>query len=542
MDAPSPQRLTAASEATLRKLRRTVKGAGGFALYFVLAAGHARGEFLRRVEAWERLDQFPRCWRARGGAEGVGDVAETLDQLDRMEPVEAWLIAGGDALATPAGEATLQRLNADRDRLPTRVEGPLIIVLAPESLAAWRRHAPDLYSVRRGSYELTVEGAAAPPSGAGHVAPPRDRDDARVERLWQSAQRLHELERGGDGLSALSDGWRELGESYEAAGATDLASLAFDDAIRLAQEVGYDRGVVLALLEKAELHGFSPPEEREPWLHEALALATANGWRFETLRAWIRLAECSKKRGETREALHTLRVECLPLATGEGEAAFVRHRMGELLELRGERAEALRELRAARDEFARLNARKLLAQAELDIAEIDMAESRLDDARRALKERVLPAFDALGDLHGRATALKQLARIDEHEGRREEALKLLLEEVIPTFERINDHHCAAMARRTAAETFEHLGEPERAIALLEADVLPVNDRHGAELTRADNLLYLARLHGDRGAVTEALRLLREEVIPAAERLDARDHVVKAHTLVEKLRARQRALH
>ena len=211
-----PAALDGESEGRAESLRRALARNDRFGFYLVLADGDARATIVARLTVWAECGNVPKLSRLPFGAEGVAALRARLGT--RAEAPGGLLLADGDALLEGEGREALGALNVARDRLWEAIDGPLVLVLAPSNAKRFMDAAPDLYEVRRGTWQLR----SLAPQRIWELAREAPAYDERFLAEWQERLDSDERERRGqasawvDARIGLAEGWQRLGRTAEA--------------------------------------------------------------------------------------------------------------------------------------------------------------------------------------------------------------------------------------------------------------------------------------------------------------------------------------
>ncbi|MCK6519657.1 hypothetical protein L6R46_31935, partial [Myxococcota bacterium] len=134
---------------------------------------------------------------------------------------------------------------------------------------------------------------------------------------------------------------------------------------------------------------------------------------------------------------------------------------------------------------------------------------QLDEALRIRREEVLPVYERLGDVHGKAVTLGQIADVHQARGQLDEALRIRREEELPVYERLGDVRSKAVTMGQIADVLEARGQLDEALRIRREEVLPVYERLGDAR---------AVLVGQNNLAVTLLRTERPEHIPEARTL------------------------
>ncbi len=562
-----PAALDGESEGRAESLRRALVRNDRFGFYLVLADGEARAAIVSRLTAWGEGGDVPQLARFPHGAEGVAALRARL--ATRAEGGGGWLLPDGDALLEEGGRETLEALNVARDRLWDVVGGPLVLVLAPTRAKEFMEAAPDLYEVRRGTWQLR----ALAPQRMWELAQEGPAYDEAFLREWQ--ERLDADEREGRGQASawvdarigLAEGWQRIGRATEAE-----AQLA--RAEELAEGAGYHAGRNRAALVRATVAMRSGDVEAAESILRAVAeLASEGGDRRIAALALSWLARLAGARGsyeeafglitrargavepsdvrtssgvgaihaqllaaqgKTGEALGLLRSEVVPrlettdafdlLATAWGLIADLLRDEGELKE-----AEAIFN-REVIPRFERLNDPHAVARAAGRLGDVLELQGRLDEALHLHRDVALPIFERHADAREIAVANGKIADVLTAQGRLADALRLRRERELPAFERLHDRRERSLTLGKIAETLAQLGDADAAYDLLLDDVIPERERLGDPILLADAWSSVATVLLRRQDAPTALGVLRHDVLPAYERARHPLHSLRARLL------------
>jgi len=247
--------LTGESERRLQALRRGLRRADRFTLYFVLASDAARAEVLRRLRAWSGKDSTPEMRFLPEGEACARATLELLGRADPALPLRGVVIPHAEALLDVDGGEAIAALNLARDVLGRIVEGSLVLLLPEDRAGELPRAAPDLFDVRSGVFEIE---AIPAPEGTLHIVLPEVSTGAQrsPEELTAAKARLQLLTNAAEPppAGALADAWLNLGWQFRWAAQWEEALHAAREARRLAEIVHYRSGVAEALLLEGGVH------------------------------------------------------------------------------------------------------------------------------------------------------------------------------------------------------------------------------------------------------------------------------------------------
>jgi hypothetical protein len=274
--------LTVESERRLAAMQRTIQRQGGFGLHLIVAEAPVRDEVLRRLRSWEEAGKIPPLVPFEHGEEGSRKIEPALAAAGSEAPWRGWLIPDADALVTVDKGAAMEALNLARDTLPTRVAGPLILIVSPARLADLLAKATDLLDVRSTTAFLASEAAVIDLTKLRFIPKPLE-SLAAIER---DASLLQEASRGVSEASAsgLVDRWIAISRRFEKlmdrddGPSGDPARESAMTALCLARRHGYLRGEAEALVAAAEtayvplMVNALPEAERALELADKLAL------------------------------------------------------------------------------------------------------------------------------------------------------------------------------------------------------------------------------------------------------------------------------
>lgn len=545
-----PVALDGESEGRAESLRRALARNDRFGFYLVLVEGEARAAILARLAAWGASGEVPRLERLPFGPEGVEALRARL--ATRAEGPPGWLVPDGDALVRDEGRAVLEALNVARDQLWERVGGPLVVLLAPALAKGFMDAAPDLYEVRRGTWQLR----ALAPQRMWELAQEGAVYDEAFLREWQA--RLDEDERAGRGQPSawvdarvgLAEGWARLGRSAEAeaqltraealaegagyhagrnraalaralvmmrAGKADEAEAAFRSvAERAASTLDFNTEVAALSWSARFLRMRGEYDAAKAILMTAREHAEGSSLEL-TARIDISIAQVLAEQGRRAEALSLLRDELAPrleatdlfdlLATTWGVIADLLRDQGDLSA--AERVFSARVIPG----FERANRPVEVAKAALRLGDILEFQGRLDEALRLHREVALPVFERHGDVRERAITLGKIADVLELKGDRAQAFRLRSEEELPAFERLGDRRERTAVLGKIARELALRGEPQRAFDLLIDDIIPERERLGDPLNLASAQEIIAEVLLMMGKASTALGVLEHDVIP-----------------------------
>jgi tetratricopeptide (TPR) repeat protein len=224
------------------RLRRSLRIADGFALYFVftdwpeqVAAGKAYLESVLRLRTLRLREVRPES------ADGL--VSQAMDTLlgakaskaSKAQPVwvECWRYTEDESWDRER-QKLLARLNEGRGRLETEFASPLILVLPRNRVTETAETAPDLWSIRRLTLHLARPAPAPvagerPPQAEASTKPPESDVFERAERRLEAWRR-----QVGAASANLWDAWQAV-ESLREAGHLEEALAVAVEALTLAR-------------------------------------------------------------------------------------------------------------------------------------------------------------------------------------------------------------------------------------------------------------------------------------------------------------------
>ena len=171
-------------------------------------------------------------------------------------------------------------------------------------------------------------------------------------------------------------------------------------------------------------------------------------------------------------------------------------------------------------------------------ADVLAARGEPVEALRILREEVLPVFERVGNVRGRAAVLGKVADILVLRGELEEALRIRREDELAVYERMGEIRECAVTLGKIADVLVARGEPVEALRILIEEALPVFAQLGDIRARAVALGKVADILAARGELVEALRILREEALPVYERLgDVKERALTVGKVADILAAR-----
>ena len=266
-------------------------------------------------------------------------------------------------------------------------------------------------------------------------------------------------------------------------------------------------------------------------------------WMLELATLRQILGDLPAAREELDKAVHLLDRPLSQGATEDNDQCGLRAvamgKIADILQRRGETDEALRTLREEElPVYERLGDVRSRAVTMGRIADILQQRGETDEALRIRREEELPVYERLGDVRERAITMGKIADILQQRGETDEALRIRREEELPAFERLGDVRSHAVTMGKIADILQQRGETDEALRIRREEQLPVYERLGDVRERAVTMDKIADILQQRGETDEALRTLREEVLPAFERLgDVRSLLVGRANLAIVLRRR-----
>ena len=461
------------NEQQLARLRRALVLKSGFQLVLLEVSQPNLGrEVLRRLSRWSGTDGVPvlTVVKTRPGRdpvaalEGVaaGAILVGIDRPFDVDPLD------GDAPNAGLGdpiERSMTTLNWYRDRLPSLVQGPLVVMLSPDGLRRLFVHAPDLLSWRAHTTRVT-----APWPVDLEIRPRPDRRTALEEKAWLERMIAAPSSDSGGPLSRALPGWLiRLGEIEAREGGP------WEEHFARAEELAAGRRDILFRLELARARRALDEERYEDaGIHESRAveqisdsLDTNQEWEatrgtlgrgaqrremgrvsHDLLFAELRVVRAERlfRTGDVEQAA-AVAESALSSARASGDLALVIAALGivgAIASHRGDHLEAtsrfgeLREVaRVARDQaaedFARTRLAELTPEAErarpaspavspptAEVSEVQVSNDGRDDELASLESEFI-ALDAPGDAPERLDLLDRLARAYTRLGRRRDA-------------------------------------------------------------------------------------------------------------------------
>jgi tetratricopeptide (TPR) repeat protein len=450
------------AHAEVRRLVRALSLSQRFHLYLVVCSGprvaRATATVTRALVATARGAAVTLRWLPR--APDAPSPEERLTRESATEDVLRPLTAPDDASAAhgvvhvvdATGAVTddawawcFQRLNERRNTIAQRLHGELVLCVTPAQEAQLAVIAPDLWSIRSGTFLVDV---AVPAGTEATLWPERQRGFRRRDATATEAERRRaevELRQARAWMEAdpADVGRREsvaiwldrLGDALQEQGHTDDALTAYTEASSLIE-------AVLA----------TSPERRD--LQQYLV----------ALR--LSIAALVRKLGRLDDAHRILTEQVLPAVAGPGD----------------ERAQAV---------------------ATGQIADILMERGQIGDAL-ALFEGLVTTFERLGDARARAATMGRIADIYQAIGQVDDALRIRRDVELPVYEALGDELAYATTMGKIAEAEFALGRLDSARAIVERDVLPASERLGHLEGLASASWTLGRILISQNKLDEAL--------------------------------------
>jgi tetratricopeptide (TPR) repeat protein len=422
------------THAEVRRLVRALSLSQRFHLYLIVCSGprvaRATASVLRELLATARgatvaLRHLPRDPDDPSPEERLTRESATERVLRPLTtPDEAGAAHGVvhvvDATGSVADDAwawCLQRLNERRNVIAQRLHGELLLCVTPAQETQLAAIAPDLWSIRSGTFVVDVEAPKAAeasrwPEARGH------RDAAEVEAERQQAEQELVEARAWAEEDPADLGRREsvaiwlerLGTALQAMGRPDEATAALSEASALIE------GVLAVAPERREL------------CHYLVVLR-------------LLMVELAREQGRLDDAQRLLTEQVLPAIDDHDDERF--------------RAVALGQL-----------------------ADVFIERGQLEQALTLLEQESIPAFERLGDVRSHAAAMGRVADIYEMTGQADEALRIRREVELPAYERLGDDLARASTMGRVADSELSQGRLESAREILEREVLPTNVRLG----------------------------------------------------------------
>ncbi|MDP3220657.1 MAG: tetratricopeptide repeat protein [Deltaproteobacteria bacterium] len=360
-------------------------------------------ERLTRESATERVLRPLTTPDEAGAAHGVVHVVDATGSV----PDDAWAWC-------------FQRLNERRNVIAQRLHGELVLCVTPAQETQLAAIAPDLWSIRSGTFMVDVEAplvaASAPWPTWRHIDRDRSEPDAEAERRRAEEELVQ------------ARAW--------AAGSPDDAGRKESVAIWLER-----LGTAL---------------EAEGRSNEAAAALSEAGALIEGVLA------AAPERRELRHYLVALRLLMVDLATVQGRLDDAQHML-------------IEQVLPAVDDLGDGRAR---ASALLQLADVFIARGQLEEALTLLEQESIPAFERLGDARSHAAAMGRVADIYEMTGQADEALRIRREVELPVYQQLGDDLARASTMGRIADSELSQGRLESAREILEREVLPANERLG----------------------------------------------------------------
>ncbi len=365
-------------------------------------------------------------------------------------------------------------------------------------------------------------------------------------------------------------------------GELDRAQHLFDEAVRVAREVGDERSASIArgataniLVRRGDLDGALRIRQEEKLVYERIGDIRSRAV------AMAQIADILHERGDLDEALR-IRLEVQPVYERTGDVRLSAINMGQIACIFQERGDWDEAMRIRREQelpvYEWLGDVRMQAIALSQIGNIEAAQGRLDEAiarheqaceiiaplgaiadlaifrgamasvlrrlgnldeaLRIRREEELPVYERLGDMRACAITLDEIADLFQERGDLDEALRVRREEELPLYERLGDIHSRAVTIGQIADILQAGGYLDEALRIRREEELPAYQQLGDEQSHAVTLGQIAELLQASGQLDEALRIRREEELPAYERLgDARARAVTLGQISDLLQAR-----
>jgi tetratricopeptide (TPR) repeat protein len=355
-----------------------------------------------------------------------------------------------DATGSTADDAwawCFQRLNERRNVVAQRLHGEVLLCVTPAQEAQLAAIAPDLWSIRSGTFVVDVEVPALATTTSwagwgGHLRDPAQAESDRRQaekalaqaREWAAADPADtgRVESIAIWLERLSGPLQSQGRIDEAVSALSEASTLIESVCAAAPERPYLRRYLIAL--RILLVGLAKKQGRLEDAERILVkdvLPSIDDLDDERARAVAlgQLADIYIERGQLDVALRLLQHESLPAFERLGDErsrAATMGRIADILQVRGQSAEALRIRREVELPVYESLGETLASAVTLGkIADVELAQGRMEVARDLLERAVLPAHERLGHLEGIAFASWKLGQILIRQNKPAEALPLV---------------------------------------------------------------------------------------------------------------------
>jgi tetratricopeptide (TPR) repeat protein len=361
----------------------------------------------------------------------------------------------------PAWQWMLHRLNERRNGLAAVLSSPLIVLLPRWLEPLLPAEAPDLWSIRSVTVELTDDEPA-------RRGPVRAKESPGP---W-----IEDLE-------ALHSQAGMRGDRVSSGSVADQR--AYAAALRRYGDAALDRVDLEELSRRVD--------------EELLPLTEALGDPIERARALRTQAAVRLRQGDTNAALEILQTQVLPIVEDwdvardtSSERADTMEQIANVLATRGDLDGALWILLdQVLPVHERLGNVRSQAVTMGKIADILQVRGNLDEALRIRREDELPVYDRLGDLLSKTVTMGKIADILQDRGDLDEALRIHREETLPVLERLGGRDlCHGLAnlgsllikRGRPDDLVEARRHLERAIALAQAIHIPFPDALRSWLT------------------------------------------------------------
>ena len=489
--------------AEVRRLVRALSLSQRFHLYLVVCSGprvaRATARVMRESLAAARGAAVTLRWLPRDP-----DDASPEGRLTRESATEAVLrpltapdeasAAHGvvhviDATGSVADDAwawCFQRLNERRTVIAQRLHGEVVLCVTPAQETQLAAVAPDLWSIRSGTFVVDVEMPKAATTSWDGWKGDQLRDVTEVEgERWQAEKALADARvwaaadpTDSGRLESVAIWLERLSGLLKMQGRIDEAVTVLSEAVTLVERVcagsenrQYLRRFLLAL--RIMLVGLVKLQGNLNDAEQILVkdvLPAIDELKDERARAVAlgQMADIHAERGQLDEALRLLQHESLPAFERLGDArsrAATMGRIADILQIQGQLGEAQRIRREVELPVYEELGEMLASAATLSkIADVELAQGRIEIARDILERQVLPTSERLGHSEGISFGSWKLGQILLRQNKPAEALPLL-ERAFILIQRVGHAHGIINIGRDYLALLEQTGDADRAAAV-----------------------------------------------------------------------------
>jgi tetratricopeptide (TPR) repeat protein len=365
----------------------------------------------------------------------------------------------------PRATDAIAKFNFDRDLLPDRMQGVLVLWLSYRATRAFATFARDTFDVVSASFDFPEMLESQGESGDEFVTMdslPEWAPLAPLARVPELEERVRLLESlfadAEPGSASAADLAVSLGKLESTLGHAENALLWFDRAAETFERRGdTGRAVNIRRWRVGTFARLGRFELAERELVVARELAGRSGDPEVEFEVQLSEAELEHLRGNLARAREILE-NILSETSNALLRAMAMSRLAGIQVLAGEADAALGTLNELVTRYGVLGKPWDRARAAKMRAAALAAKHQYDEALQTLREDVLPAFQQLGDYSELARTMSFIVAILGMRGETEQAIALLSEQVLPLFEQLNDTSEHARHREILATLQAELGQ------------------------------------------------------------------------------------